>query len=202
MILTEKEAEAFLEKEKFDIVKRVFVKDVKSLKGAIKKISFPLVMKVSGKKIVHKNSVGGVVDDVNNYEEASKIFRRLRKIKGCEEILIQKQLEGREFLLGIKKTLEFGHTVAFGAGGINTEKLNDVSFRVCDFNKVEASKMINEIEASKDLKKQEREVIVKNIIKLCDLSKNYKGIKELDINPLFVKDKKAVIADARIVFED
>jgi acyl-CoA synthetase (NDP forming) len=55
---TEKEAEDFLEKNKFPVVQREFIKNKKDLKKI--KISFPWVMKVSSTKIMHKAKIGGV----------------------------------------------------------------------------------------------------------------------------------------------
>ncbi len=200
-VYTEKEAEKFLEKRGFEIVKRVYIKKKFKIENAIKKIDFPIVMKVSGKKIIHKNKVGGIKLGIKSCEEAMKAFRQLEKIKGFEGVMIQKQIKGKEFLLGIKKTPEFEHVVAFGAGGIYTEKLKDVSFRICAFDKTEAREMIKEVKKAKGLNKENIDVIEKNLIALCQLIKKYPEIKELDINPLIVDKKGAIIVDARIVWE-
>jgi succinyl-CoA synthetase beta subunit len=195
-ILTEKEAEDFLEKEHFDVVERIYIEKKDELKDAVEKLSFPLVMKVSGQKIIHKNKVGGIVKNIKDYETALNVFDKLRKIENVQGVMIQKQIKGKEFLLGIKRTPEFGHVIAFGAGGIYTEKLKDTSFRVCPFNKKEARKMINETNIAKDLDKKFSKIIEKNILKLCKLAKKYPRIKELDINPLI----QGSIIDARIVW--
>jgi len=199
-IFTEKEAEEFLEKRGFKIIKRVYIKKQEDLKKATKKIDFPLVMKVSGKKIIHKNKIGGIKTNIKNYEQALKAFKKIKKIKDFEGAMIQKQVDGKEFLLGIKKTQEFGHVICFGAGGIYTEKLKDVSFRIYPFNKSEARKMIKEVKATRDLKSKSINMIEKNLIKLCQLIKKYPKIKELDVNPLIVKGRKANIVDVRIVW--
>ena len=199
-VYTEKEAEEFLEKRGFEIVKRVYIKKKSEIKDAIKKIGFPVVMKVSGKKIIHKNKVMGVKTNIKSYEQSLKAFDKLLKIKNCEGIMVQRQIEGKEFLLGIKKTPEFGHVVAFGAGGIYTEKFKDVSFRVCPFNRDETRKMIKEVKASEELNKKSVDILEKNLIKLCRLVKKYSKVKELDINPLIV-NQDAFVVDARIVWE-
>ena len=185
-VYTEKEAEGFLEKRGFEIVKRIYIKKKSEIKDAIKKIGFPVVMKVSGKKIIHKNKVMGVKTNIKSYEQSLKAFDKLLKIKNCEGIMVQRQIEGKEFLLGIKKTPEFGHVVAFGAGGIYTEKFKDVSFRVCPFDKTEVKKMMKEVKVAERLSQESRRKIEKNLIKLCWLVEKYSKIKELDINPLIV----------------
>ena len=200
-IFTEKEAEKFLEKRGFKIVNRIYIGKKSGISKAINKIGFPFVMKVSGEKIIHKNKVGGIKTNIKDYKHALKAFMELKKIKNFEGCMIQKQISGKEFLLGIKKTPEFEHVVAFGAGGIHTEKLKDVSFRVCPFDKNEARKMIKEIKSAKGLNKKNIDDIEKNLIKLSYLAKKYPKIKELDINPLIVDKKRAIIVDARIVLE-
>jgi len=152
-------------------------------------------MKVSGKKILHKNRIGGVKVGIKNYEQAIKVFNSLMKLKNSEGVLVQKQIHGKEFLLGIKKTPEFGHVIAFGIGGTKVEKVRKVAFRACSLNEKEAGLMINEIIKGK------AEGIKKSIIKLCNLAKKYPSIKELDINPLIVEKEKAIIVDARIFFD-
>ena len=196
-ILTEKEAEDFLENRNFDVVDRVYVEKESELKSATEKLGFPLVMKVSGQEFIHKNKIGGVVKSVEDYVVASEIFKRFNEIKGIQGVMIQKQIKGREFLLGIKRTPEFGHVIAFGAGGIYTEKLKDVSFRVCSFRKREARKMIEEVNYSEGLDKKSVKILEKNILKLCKLAKKFPKIKELDINPLI----QGRVVDARIVFQ-
>ena len=57
-------------------------------------------------------------------------------------------------------------------------------------------KMIEEVNASKDLDKESIKIIEKNILKLCKLTKKYPRIKELDINPLI----QGRVVDARIVW--
>jgi len=200
-IFTEKEAENFLEKEGFQIVNRIYIKKKSDINKSINKISFPFVMKVSGKKIIHKNKVKGIILNIKNYEESVKAFKQLKKIKGFEGVIIQKQIKGKEFLLGIKKTPEFGHVIAFGAGGIHTEKLKDISFRVYPFDNIDAEEMIKEVKAAKELNKKTINKIEQNLIKLNHLIQKYPKIKELDINPLIVNEKEDIIVDARIAWE-
>ena len=195
-ILTEREAESFLEKNDFGVVRRAYVVDKNSLKIVLEKIGYPVVMKVSGKEIVHKNTVGGVVVGIKDFEMAEEIFKKLLKIENAEGVMIQKQLKGEEFLLGIKKTPEFGHVIGFGAGGIHTEKLKDVSFRVYPFDKKQVRKMVSETEIGKDLGEGTLKILEKTILKLCKLVKKYPRIRELDVNPLI----SGKIVDARIVF--
>lgn len=183
--LTEKEAEKFLKKEGFRIIETSFVKKEKDLDKI--KFKFPVVMKVSSKKIVHKTKVNGVKMNIRKKTDAIKAFKELIKIKKAEGVLIQRQIKGKEFLLGLKKTKDFGFVVAFGKGGSNAEKLKDVDFRVCG------------VKGVLDLSKDKR---VQNVVeKLCRLSIKYPKIESLDINPLILEKNNAVVVDAQCFFE-
>jgi len=200
MFYSEKKAEDFLEKNRFNIVKRGYAKDGKELEKAFESISFPAVMKVSGGKIVHKNQIGGVITNIQNFSEVLGTFNRLKRISGFEGVIIQEQVSGKEVLIGVKKTPDFGHAVCVGSGGVDTEKLKDVSFRIYPFDKKEAKKMLSETRISRELNKDEKEAVVLNLLEICRLIKQYLNISELDINPLMVDGKKAVVVDVRIVF--
>ena len=181
-VYTEKRAEDFLRKHGFDIVETKFVKKEKELDKI--KFNFPVVMKIASKKIVHKTRVNGVRKGIKSKKQAMKTFRELIRIRNAQGVLIQRQVKGKEFLLGIKKTPEFGYVIAFGKGGSKVEKMKKVDFRICD------------VRGAENLTRNTR--IRKILLKLCELSNL--GIESLDINPLILERGKPVIVDAQIVF--
>ncbi len=199
MILVEKEAENFLEKQGFVVVERGFAKDKKELSRVIARIRFPLVMKAYGRNIIHKRKIGGVKLGIDSYDSASKNYFQLKKIKGFEGIVIQKQVKGKEILLGLKYTPEFGHVVVFGEGGSEVEKKKDVSFRVCPLEEKECHELINDTNIGKKLNAVEKSVLAKVIKKLCELASRFPKISELDINPLMIRNKEYYIVDVRVV---
>jgi hypothetical protein len=199
--LSEKASESFLEKEGFPIVQRSFSSTKNGVKKAISKIGVPFVMKVSGSKIVHKNRVKGVETDVTTYSEALRKYSKLRKIRGSNGVIFQSKLQGKEFLIGVVKTPEFGHVIGFGAGGVDTEEQKDISFRVAPLDRGEIKKMIKETKASIALLKKDGKVIENIILKISNLVEKYPKIKELDINPIIVQDGIGTIVDARMVLE-
>jgi len=198
-VFAEKEAENFLKKEGFNILYTIFASKESQVQSAVKKIGFPVVMKVSGRKILHKNKIGGVKIGIKNYEQAVKTFHHLMKIKDAEGVLLQRKIQGKEYLLGIKLTKEFGHKIAFGIGGVNVEKIKRIAFRVSPVDEKDIIDMIKEVKIS--LKKETLNAIRRNMIKLCNFSKKYPNLKELDINPLIVENGKASIVDARMLFD-
>ncbi len=193
MLYTEKKAGEFLEKNGFKIKERIFV----TKKEQLKKIPFPYVMKVSGSTIVHKSRLGGVFVGIKSLSEAESDFDKIMKISGAEEVLVQGIVSGRLFILGVKKTPEFGHVLIFGNGGTDVEKKKDVSFRVAPIKKFDARDMIHDTIIGKTVTKEEEKFLVKNLLKLSKLVKKYPSILELDINPIIDGE----VVDPRIVLE-
>lgn len=192
---TEKEAEDFLEKNQLPVVEREFVKNKKDLKKI--KIPFPWVMKVSSKKIMHKAKIGGVKTNLNSLEQAEKHFETISKIKDFEEAIVQKQIYGKEIILGIKATPEFGHVIMFGKGGTSIEEERDISFRIIPLKEDQIYSMIKDTKFSKGLTDRELKNCISAIKKLQEIIKKNTQIIELDINPLMVNELNYMVADAR-----
>lgn len=200
--LSEVEAEKFLESEGFPVVKRFFVKREKDIPTALSTVGLPCVMKVSGKKIVHKKQIGGVNLKIDTYSTALIVFKEFKKIKGAEGVMFQKKLDfNREFLLGIKKTPDFGHVVVFGAGGSQVEEKKDVGFRVCPLEDEDIYDIFDEVHLTKEMGQKEREKIAVFLRKLCLVVKKNPEIVEMDINPFVLAGEGPVVLDARILFE-
>lgn len=202
-ILTEKEAEDFLEKENFPVVKRKLAKNKKEILQYAKEIGFPVVLK--NPALLHKTEKNAIKVNITE-KNIEKAYEELKKTKPSS-ILIQKQIEGSEILIGLKKDPSFGHVIAFGLGGIYSEILKDVSFRICPITKKDAATMIREIRGYQLLKgargrKPVNTKLIENIlIKISNLTKKYPNIKELDINPFIINKNFAKIVDARIIFD-
>ena len=205
-VLAEKEAEEFLEKNGFPVSKRLVTKDINEALSYCHKIKYPVALKIVGPKIIHKSDVGGVFLDLRSDFEVVEAFRKTRKIDGYEAVMIEKYTSGNFLLLGLKKDASFGHAIAVGWGGVYTEVLKDITFRVCPIDKKEAMKMLQELKVYKLLKgfRGEKEAdlskIINVIVKLSELALKYKAITELDINPMIVDGENVRIVDARIVF--
>ncbi len=197
--LTEKEAEDFLEKNELLTITRTFVKKKEDIKKI--NISFPWVMKISSTKIMHKAKINGVKTNIKSFEEAEKYFDTISKIENFQEAIIQKMIFGKEIILGIKKTPEFGHVLMFGKGGSDIEKEKDVSFRIIPLKEEDIFSIIKDTKFSKDLNEKEIQNIIKAIKKLQEIIKKNTHINELDINPLIVNDKEYMVADARLVMK-
>ena len=195
----------------FPLAKNELTKDINSAVRASKEIKFPLVLKIYSKQIVHKSDIGGV-KVIKDIEELKKEYIHLvniakkRKFK-LSGILLQEFVQGKELIIGIKKDATFNHVIMFGIGGIYTEILKDVSFRICPITEHDAEAMINELKTKQLLlgargeKPVDLKLLKSILVKVSKLPDKYKAISELDINPFIINDRIGKIVDIRIVME-
>jgi acetyl-CoA synthetase (ADP-forming) len=206
--MNDEKAYKILKKYRIPLPEYAFCKNEKELLLSLKRVGFPCVMKVSG-NIIHKTEVNGVRLNINSSEEALKTFKELIKIKGCKKVLAQKMItEGYEIIVGGKQDPQFNRIVALGAGGIFTELLKDVSFRVCPLTRSDAEEMLKEVKFSdlilkgfRGQKPADVNSIIEVILAVSRIMENVSDIKELDINPLFATPTKAIATDVRIILE-
>ncbi|MCK7506234.1 MAG: acetate--CoA ligase family protein [Desulfobacterales bacterium] len=115
------------------------------------KIGYPVVMKGCSAELAHKTEAGMVALNICSAEEVAQVFDELTgKIKNLDGVLIEKMVRGnREFVIGLSRDPQFGPCVMFGLGGIFTEALKDVTFRVAPLSMEDALEMIDEIKTKK-----------------------------------------------------
>ena len=178
-----------------------------------KKIGFPLVMKVVSPQILHKTDVGGVKVGLDNVNDVKKTFNdmygRLSKKKGVDVkgILLEKMVpKGIELIVGIQNDSQFGPVIMVGLGGIMTEVMKDVAFRLLPISTSDAKSMINELKGSKLLKgfrgsaSIDLNMAAKMLVQIGKLGvDNADYVNSIDFNPVIVYPKSHFVVDAKII---
>ncbi len=180
-----------------------------------KKIGFPLVMKVVSPQILHKTDVGGVKVGLDNVNDVKKTFKdmygRLSKKKGVEikGILLEKMVpKGVELIVGIQNDPQFGPVIMVGLGGIMTEVMKDVAFRLLPITTSDAKSMLNELKGSALLKgfrgsePIDTNMVAKMLVQIGKLGvDNADYINSVDFNPVVVYPKSHFVVDAKIILD-
>ncbi|HHD92521.1 MAG TPA: acetyl-CoA synthetase [Candidatus Portnoybacteria bacterium] len=198
------ETKKLLDKYELSLVKGFLVTSFEEAERISKKLSWPIIMKISNPKIIHKTDIGGVVKS-KNITELKNNFDKLNYFKGNEGIILQPFVSGTEIIIGMKKDAQFGPVLMFGVGGIFVELLKDVSFRLAPINVREAGKMVKEIKSYPILngyrgqEKVKIDSLLKILVNLSKLSLAEKDINQIDFNPVIANSKGAWIADAKIL---
>lgn len=179
--------ESFEFLRKFPLAKYKIVEKLEDLSG----VDFPCFLKLSTSQ--HKTRLNSVFE-CHDYDELGQAFKKLKKRFKKERFVVQEKVKGREVIVGLKRDNVFGKVLLVGEGGIYTEEIDDVSFRVLPIEKREIKKMLDELKIySKIREKMNEKKLVKLILKLSRLD-----VKELDVNPVIVNEKEALIVDARV----
>ncbi|HQQ50303.1 MAG TPA: acetate--CoA ligase family protein, partial [Spirochaetota bacterium] len=127
----------------------------KSKEEAIKyaqQLGFPVVLKGCSDTLTHKTELGMVKLKLKTKEDVANAYDEITG-KGIplDGVLVQEWLDGdnREFVLGSIRDPQFGPCVMFGLGGVFTEALQDVSFRVAPITSIDAYEMMDELKTKK-----------------------------------------------------
>ncbi len=175
-------------------------------------IGFPVVLKGLGAKLTHKSEMGlvrlGLTNETQVLDAAQDMAQRAGE--DLEGFLVQPQLSGRrEFVAGLLTDDQFGPVVMFGLGGVFTEALDDVVFKVTPLDEKHAATMIDELDAKALLgpfrgeQAADRRQIINTLVGLSRLAQENPNVREVDINPLLVApDGKVSAVDALVVLGD
>jgi acyl-CoA synthetase (NDP forming) len=173
------------------------------------RIGFPVVLKGLGAKLTHKTDRGLVRLNLADADAVRRAAAAVGAAAGAdlEGYLIEPMLPGRrEFVAGLFHDPQFGPVVMFGLGGVFTEVLDDVAFRIAPFGEPQAEQMIDELRAGKLLgpfrgeQAAARAQIVAVLVALSRIGTELPDVTEADINPLLVgPDGRVTAVDALIV---
>jgi succinyl-CoA synthetase beta subunit len=204
--LTEHAATQFLSEHGIPVPREALVSSADAAVDAAARLGFPVVVKASGVALQHKTEVGGIALNLRSVEEVQREGRRLAALPGCDGLLVAEMVPGeREFACGLTRDPQFGPCVMFGLGGIFTEVLRDVSFRVAPLTELDAEEMLDEIQTRKILSEfrgspaVDRKALVKALIGIGNLGLEHEEINEIDINPLIIDGSRPVAVDALVI---
>ncbi len=207
--LSEYESMLVIESAGVPVAAAALARSRKEAEQMAERIGYPVVMKGCSAELAHKTESGMVKLNIGNSEEAARVFDELTaKMKNLDGVLIEKMVQGsREFVIGLSRDPQFGPCVMFGLGGIFTEALKDVTFRVAPLSKEDALEMIDEIKTKKILGEfrgspaVDREALAKALVGIGELGMSCASIAEIDINPLIICGDKPVAVDALVVLK-
>lgn len=175
---------------------------------AASKIGYPVVLKGSGEEISHKTEFDLIALDLKNESDVRQAYQKLTSNPKApvNEVLVQQMVKGeRELVVGLNRDPQFGPCVMFGLGGIFTEILEDVTFRVAPLTRWDAMDAMDDIRGKKILDAfrgkppVDREILADILIAIGKIGLDHDQINEIDINPLKILDGKPVAVDALVV---
>lgn len=175
-------------------------------------MGFPVVLKVISPDYIHKTERGGVVLHLQDEAAVASAWQRLQPLlvpaaPGADRgILVQKQLMGRELLLGLKHDPTFGPVIVCGYGGTYTELWQDISQTLAPITLAQAHDLLASLRCYPLLRGYRSDpevdlaVICQAMVKLADLGLAFPQLQEVDLNPLIATPQGCWAVDARLVW--
>ncbi|MBW2004560.1 MAG: acetate--CoA ligase family protein [Deltaproteobacteria bacterium] len=208
--LSEYESKIVLASYHIPVTREIIIQKSDDIISAAHEIGYPVVIKGCSPEITHKTEKGLIQTDIRDDREALDAFNNIMAGMngGHGSILIQEMIKGkRELVIGLIRDPQFGPCVMFGLGGIFTEILKDVSFRLAPLEKRDTLEMMDEIKAHKILDAVrgmdavDRDILSEILINVGRIGVENDTIKEIDINPVIISGNRPVAVDALIVLQ-
>lgn len=172
-----------------------------------------VALKIASPDILHKTEAGGVVLNVapEDISLARKrlltVVRRNQPQAKIEGVLISSMSSPArvEVIVGAIRDANLGCAFMLGWGGIYTEIIKDIGFMQAPFDKDKIINILSTLKIGRILLgARGQEALDINILldifrRLDSLMNDFPEIKEIDLNPVFVFSKKAIVLDARII---
>ena len=182
---------------------------------AAAEVGFPVAVKLLSSTITHKTDVGGVVLGLHSTKEVEEAFRQIRERLAnagreaeMDGVIVQRMIpEGVEAIVGVTQDPSFGPLVMFGMGGIYSELLKDVTFRIHPLTDIDASEMVRSVKAYRLLEgwrgsmPADTAAVEELLLSISAMVEDLPQIHELDLNPVKVLEGRNgyVVIDARVM---
>jgi len=211
--LTEVESKELLKRAGIPVVEAKLAMTKKQAVSTSRELGFPVVLKVISADVIHKSDSGGVRLGIANSTQVGRAYSDIMSSvmqrhpqATIQGISVQPMTPpGIEVIIGMSTDPQFGPVIMFGLGGVLVEILKDVSFRIVPVTTTDAGEMIREIKGYPVLagfrgqKPASVPALEQLIVKVSRFIEDNPQVRELDLNPVFAYEDKAVAVDARLV---
>ncbi len=176
-------------------------------------LGYPVVVKLHGDAIAHKTERGlvrlGVADAAGVRAAADDLLALATPDDGDVDLVVAPMVRGaRELIAGVHTDPQFGRCVMLGIGGVLTEALADVAFRLVPITEADADDMLDELRTQALLGPVRGEPAVDRaavravVLALSALAEGEPTVVSVDLNPLIVSDGRPVAVDALVEVGD
>jgi acetyl-CoA synthetase (ADP-forming) len=207
--LSEAESKALLARHGVPVAGEALVTTPEEAAEAADLIGYPVVVKLCGAAIAHKTERGlvklGLRDAGSVQATAAELLAAARPEDGDVGLLVAPMVSGaRELIAGFLRDDEFGPCVMLGIGGILTEALGDVAFRLAPLDAADAADLIDDLAnqallgAVRGEPPVDRAALARILLGLAEVGESDGRIRSIDLNPLIVADGVPVAVDALV----
>ncbi len=177
---------------------------------AARALGTPVALKISSAQVSHKSDIGGVLLNLSGdaavragYEQVVAAGKEHQA--GNEVLVTSMRSSGVEVLAGVTVDPGFGPVLAVGLGGIWVELLRDASLRVLPADAAQVRQMLGELRALPVLQgargggAADLDVVASVIARIGELACSVRGLRALEVNPLWVCGDQVEALDVLVV---
>jgi acetyltransferase len=177
-------------------------------------VGFPVAMKILSPDIAHKTDVNGVrlnlVDERDVRGAYSRMLADVAKARPDAElqgVLIEpmyREQNRRELMIGVVRDPVFGPAISFGLGGIFVEVIRDRAVALPPLNQFLVHELIRRTRAGLALQPlrgapaADEDAVEQILLRVSEIVAELPTVGGMDLNPLIVTERGAVVVDARI----
>ena len=179
-----------------------------------REVGFPVAMKILSPDISHKTDVDGVRlnladerDVLGAYTRMLSDVARARPDAQLQGVLIEpmyREQNRRELMVGVVRDPVFGPAISFGLGGIFVEVIRDRAVALPPLNHFLVRELIRRTRASLALQPlrgapaADEAAVEEILLRVSEIVCELPSVGAMDLNPLIVTERGAVVVDARI----
>ena len=172
-------------------------------------LGFPVAVKLSSPKAIHKTELGGVRLNLQSEQGVREAFGDIashaRSVVGdAVSVVVQPMFtDGVETIVGLTSDRMFGPLVAFGLGGVNVNVFRDVAFRVAPLTDHEADDLLHSVRGFQLLESRRGQPAVDLdalrdlLLRVAFLGEQIPELRELDLNPVIARPSGYELVDVR-----
>ena len=176
---------------------------------AAEQFGYPVVVKLHGSRIAHKTERDlvrvGLAGPEAVRDASVAVLAAARPADGDVDLLVARMVKGaRELIAGLHTDPQFGRCVMVGIGGVLTEALADVAFRLAPIDDVDAADMVDELRSQALLgplrgePAVDRVALVDLLLALSRLGESEPAVLSIDLNPIVIEAGAPVAVDALV----
>ena len=176
--------------------------------AAARELGFPVALKASVPRLLHKTDAGAVALHLAGPEAVAASAEAMRgRFPALEGFIVQRQVRpGVEALVGMTRDASLGPLLVAGIGGVAVELYKDVSFRVTPVSDLDAADMLEQLrgrqlfDGFRGAPPADRAALIDVLQRISALIEIVPEMVELDLNPVIVHapGEGCIAVDGRI----
>jgi len=196
------------------VVRSLPAHSVEEAVARAREAGYPVAMKILSPDIAHKTDVDGVRLNLADERDVRGAYARMladvararpdAELQGVSIEAMYREQNRRELMIGVVRDPVFGPAISFGLGGIFVEVIRDRAVALPPLNHFLVRELIRRTRAGHALQPlrgapaADEAAVEEILLRVSEIVCELPCVGAMDVNPLIVTERGAVVVDARI----